>query len=316
VTAPDVVTVGETMLLGVVSPPGRLRHARSMTVGIGGAESNVAIALARLGMRARWIGLLGDDEPGQTVLNRIRAEGVDTGAVQRVKERPTGLYLREQVGDAVRVTYYRQGSAASTLAPGTVGPEQLAGARWLHLTGITPALSAECAEATRWLARTARELGVRVSYDVNFRSKLWDASAAASFATSMLPLVDLLLVGTEEGRALWPWDDDEQVARTLAERGPAEVVLKRGSAGAASFVEGEFLESPGFAVGELDPIGAGDAFAAGYLFAHLSGVAAAERLRVGNALGALCVRGHGDYESLPSREELDDFLHDRTTLGR
>ncbi|MGD8202099.1 sugar kinase [Ornithinimicrobium sp. W1679] len=315
VTAPDVVTVGETMLLGVVSPPGRLRHARSMTVGIGGAESNVAIALSRLGRRARWIGLLGDDEPGQTVLNRIRAEGVDTCAV-RVEGHPTGLYLREQVGDVVRVTYYRQGSAASTLAPGAVDPAQLAGAQWLHLTGITPALSAECATATRWLAQTAREAGVRVSYDVNFRSKLWDASAAATFTTSMLPLVDLLLVGTEEGRALWPWDDDEQVARRLADSGPTEVVLKSGSGGAASLVQGRFTESPGFVVSEVDPIGAGDAFAAGYLFAHLSGAAAPDRLRTGNALGALCVRGHGDYESLPSREELDDFLHDRTSLGR
>lgn len=315
-TAPDVVTVGETMLLGVVSPPGRLRHARSMTVGIGGAESNVAIALARLGMRARWIGLLGDDEPGQTVLNHIRAEGVDTSAVQRLPGHPTGMYLREQVGDAVRVTYYRRGSAASALQPRTVDPAQLAGARWLHLTGITPALSTECAAATRWLAQAAREAGVRVSYDVNFRSKLWDASTAAAFTTSILPLVDLLLVGTEEGCALWPWDDDERVARRLADSGPAEIVLKRGSTGAAALVDGHFLESPGFAVREVDPIGAGDAFAAGYLFAHLADHEATARLRTGNALGALCVRGHGDYESLPSRAELDDFLHDRTTLGR
>lgn len=315
-TAADVVTVGETMLLGVVSPPGRLRHAGSMAVGIGGAESNVAIALARLGLRARWISLLGDDEPGQTVLNRIRAEGVDTSAVRRVPGRPTGLYLREQVGGAVRVTYYRQGSAASTLAPGGVDPAHLAGARWLHLTGITPALSPECAEATRWLARAAREVGVRVSYDVNFRSKLWDASAAADFTASMLPLVDLLLVGTEEGHALWAWDDDERLARRLSEQGPGEVVLKRGPAGAAALVDSHFVESAGFPVHEVDPIGAGDAFAAGYLFAHLSGSSPADRLRTGNALGALCVRGHGDYESLPSREELDDFLHDRTSLGR
>lgn len=315
-TAPDVVTVGETMLLGVVSPPGRLRHARSLSVGIGGAESNVAIALARLGVPTRWIGLLGQDEPGQTVLDRIRAEGVDTSAVRRVPDRPTGLYLREQVGDTVHVTYYRQGSAASTLAAGTVDPAHLAGAQWLHLTGITPALSPACAEATRWLARTAREVGVRVSFDVNFRSKLWDADAAATFTSSMLPEVDLLLVGTEEGRALWPWDGDEQVARRLGDQGPTEVVLKRGADGAACLSEGDYVPSPGFAVPELDPIGAGDAFAAGYLFGHLSGCSVPQRLRTANALGALCVRGYGDYESLPSRSELDDFLADRTHLGR
>ncbi|MFK5633967.1 sugar kinase [Ornithinimicrobium sp. LYQ103] len=315
-TTPDVVTVGETMLLGVVSPPGRLRHARSLAVGIGGAESNVAIALARLGVPTRWIGLLGQDEPGQTVLDRIRAEGVDTSAVQRVPDRPTGLYLREQVGNTVHVTYYRRGSAASTLSSDSIDPRQLDGATWLHLTGITPALSPECATATQWLARTAREAGVRVSYDVNFRSKLWDVATAASFTTTILPWVDLLLVGTEEGRALWPWDGDEQVARRLADQGPAEVVLKRGAEGAACLEDGSFVQSPGFVVPELDPIGAGDAFAAGYLFAHLSGGAVPQRLRTANALGALCVRGHGDYESLPSRGELDDFLSDRTHLGR
>lgn len=315
-TAPAVVTIGETMLLGVVSPPGRLRHAHSLAVGIGGAESNVAIALSRLGVPTRWIGLLGQDEPGQTVLDRVRAEGVDTSAVQRVPDRRTGMYLREQVGDTVQVTYYRQCSAASTLSPDSIDPTELDGATWLHLTGITPALSPECAKATQWLAKTAREAGVRVSYDVNFRSKLWDADTAATFTTSMLPWVDLLLVGTEEGRGLWPWDGDEQVARRLAHEGPAEVVLKRGADGAACFEDGEFVQSPGFVVTELDPIGAGDAFAAGYLFAHLSGWGVPQRLRIANALGALCVRGHGDYESLPSHGELDDFLSDRPKLGR
>lgn len=315
-TTPDVVTVGETMLLGVVSPPGRLRHARSLAVGVGGAESNVAIGLARLGVAARWISLLGDDEAGQTVLDRIRAEGVDTSAVRRVADHPTGLYLREQVGDTVRVSYYRQGSAASTLTPGDVDTVHLQGATWLHLTGITPALSPGCAAFVGWLASEARQGGLRVSYDVNYRSRLWDAPSARAFTDSVLPSVDLLLVGTDEGSALWPWDDDERVARRLSEQGPAEVVLKRGGAGAAAWAEGRFTESPAYPVTQSDPIGAGDAFAAGYLYAHLSGARPGERLRTANALGALCVRGHGDYEGLPSRRELDDFLHDRTDPGR
>lgn len=304
------------MLLGVVSPAGRLRHARSLDVGIGGAESNVAIGLARLGVPTRWISLLGDDEVGQTVLDRVRAEGVDTAAVRRVGGRSTGMYLREQVGSTVRGTYYRQGSAASTLAPGAIDRQDLQDATWLHLTGITPALSAECAEFVGWVAAEARQAGLSISYDVNYRSRLWDAQSARTFTESVLPSVDLLFVGTEEGQVLWAWDDDEAMARQLAEQGPSEVVLKRGSVGAASWSDGSFTESPAFAVTQVDPIGAGDAFAAGFLFAHLGGCSVQDRLRTGNALGAFCVREHGDYEGLPSRRELDDFLNNRTDLGR
>lgn len=313
--APAVVSAGETMMLGVPARPGRLRHARSLEIGIGGAESNLAIGLSRLGVPARWVSLLGDDEPGQLVLDRVRAEGVDTW-VRRLPDRPTGLYLREEVGGAVRVTYYRQGSAASALAPGAVDPVALDGATWVHLTGVTPALSPECAEFVRWLAGEARARGARVSFDVNFRSRLWAASDARAFTESLLPLVDLLLVGTEEGHALWDWSDDERQARWFADHGPAEVVVKRGDAGAAAWVDGELLEVPAYRVTQVDPIGAGDAFAAGYLAAHVWGAPPAERLRTANALGAICVRAHGDYEGLPSRRELDDFLSDRVDLGR
>src|SRR5215212_8588819 len=114
----DVVTVGETMVLGVPPRPGRLRHAGSLELKIGGAESNLAVALSRLGLSAGWMSYLGDDEPGQLVLDRIRAEGVDTSQVRRIEDHPTGLYLREQVGADVRVYYYRQGSAASTMQRG------------------------------------------------------------------------------------------------------------------------------------------------------------------------------------------------------
>lgn len=311
-----VVTAGETMLVGVPSRPGRLRSATTLELRVGGAESNVAIGLSRLGLHVRWVSLLGDDEPGQVVLDRVRGEGVDTTGVQRVPGYPTGLFLRDQMGGTVRVTYYRRGSAASTMAPGSMDLGCLDDAAWLHLTGITPALSPQCAEFVRWAAGSARERGLRVSYDVNYRSKLWDAKAARAFTDSLLPEVDLLLVGTEEGRALWDWAGDEAEARRLSDAGPAEVVLKRGDAGAAAWSEGRFWESAPFPVAQADPVGAGDAFAAGYLAAHLWGLPVQHRLRTANAMGAMCVRELGDYEGLPSRHELEDFLHGRTDLGR
>jgi 2-dehydro-3-deoxygluconokinase len=312
---PSVVTAGETMVLGVPGQPGRLRHAASLELKIGGAESNVAIALSRLGISAGWISYLSADEPGQFVLDRIRAEGVDASRVKRLQDRSTGLYLREKVGGEVRVYYYRRGSAASAMGPEAFDVGYLESAEFLHLTGITPALSDECRAFTLWAAREAQRIGARVSFDVNYRSKLWSAEEARSFAGEVIPHVDLLFVGDEEALALWD-RDDEGFLRELAASGPREVLLKQGSEGCLALVEDRILEQPGFTVLEVDPVGAGDAFDAGYLAGHLWGLGPEERLRVANAMGALSVATLGDYEGLPDKEELQAFLEGRRALGR
>jgi 2-dehydro-3-deoxygluconokinase len=312
---PSVVTAGETMVLGVPARPGRLRHAASLELKIGGAESNVAIALSRLGVSAGWVGLLGDDEPGQLVLDCIRAEGVYASRVRRLRDLPTGLYLREKIGEEVRVYYYRRGSASSTMAPGTFDLEFLEGAEFLHLTGITPALSVDCREFVLWAARAAREGGTSVSFDINYRSKLWTPEEARGFAEELMPHVDLLFIGDEEASALWGREDEEFV-RKLAASGPREVVLKRGGEGSLAFIDERVITQPAFPVEEVDPVGAGDAFDAGYLAGHLWQLAPEERLRVANAMGAFSVATLGDYEGLPDSEELRAFLEGRKALGR
>ncbi|HEX6515710.1 MAG TPA: sugar kinase [Nocardioidaceae bacterium] len=314
--AHQVVTIGESMLLAVPPAPGRLRHAPSVLLKMAGAESNVAIGLARLGVRVAWAGLLGDDEPGRLVLDRIRAEGVDTSGARLVPGRPTGLFLREEVAGQVRVYYYRQGSAASTMAPGSVDPARLDGASYLHLTGVTAALSPDCAEFVLWAAKEARSRGVRVSFDVNYRSRLWEAPAARATVEEVLPHVDLLFVSTEEAAALWGWTDDDAAVAELAAAGPSEVVVKRGRHGSSVWTDGGRVDADPFAVRQVDPIGAGDAFAAGYLAAALAGADPTERLRRANAMGALSVSTLGDYEGLPSAQELTDFVDGTTTLGR
>ena len=300
------------MVLAVPPRPGRLRHADNLELKIGGAESNLAIALSRLGLSAGWVSYLGDDEPGQLVLDRIRAEGVDTSQVHRTKEHPTGLYLREQVGTDVRVYYYRRGSAAATMTQEAFELDYLSGSSFLHLTGITPALSEACRSFILW---AAREAGTRISFDVNYRSKLWGTERAREFIEEILPDVDLLFVGDEEARALWG-RDDEDLVRELASKGPEEVILKRGKAGSLAFVDGEVLEHHAFTVAEVDPVGAGDAFDAGYLAGHLWDLPAEERLRVANAMGAMSVATLGDYEGLPNEDELWAFLDDERSLGR
>lgn len=313
---PEVVTAGETMILGVPAMPGRLRHAAGLELKIGGAESNVAIALSRLGLSAGWVGYLSADEPGQIVHDRIRGEGVDTSRVQRLEEAPTGLYLREKVGAEVRVYYYRQGSAASKMAPEAFDSDYLSEAAFLHLTGITPALSADCRAFVLWAAQQAHANGVRVSFDVNYRSKLWSTAEAKRFTVEILTLVDLLFVGDQEARALWGRDDEEFVRELAKGQGPQEVVLKRGKRGSLVLVEGEILEQPAFPAVEVDPIGAGDAFDAGYLAGYLWGLTPEERLRTANAMGALSVATLGDYEGLPGKDELQDFIEGRRALGR
>jgi 2-dehydro-3-deoxygluconokinase len=310
-----VITAGETMALVVPTSPGRLRHATSLVLSIGGAESNLAIGLARLGIPSTWVSVLGDDELGELVLHRVRAEGVDTSAVRRIADRPTGLYLREEVAGRLRVYYYRSGSAAATLAPDAFDAKILNGSACLHLTGITGALSSECAEFLPWAASAARDAGVRVSYDVNYRSRLWESAEARAATEALLPLVDLLFVGHEEATALWGWDADTAL-QELSKVGPSEVVLKLGAQGCAAMIDGERLNSPGFPARELDPIGAGDAFDAGYLAATLWGLPPEMRLRTANAMGAFCVQNLGDYEGLPSRRELDAFLEQTPDLGR
>lgn len=300
------------MVLGVPPRPGRLRHATGLELKIGGAESNLAIALSRLGLSAGWASYLSDDEMGQLVLDRVRAEGVDTSRVARVKDHPTGLYLREQVGMDVRVYYYRRGSAASTMRPEAFDQDYLSGAKFLHLTGITPALSESCRAFVLW---AVREAGARVSFDVNYRSKLWGTGMAMEFIEEILPDVYLLFVGDEEARAIWG-RDDEALVRELAAKGPEEVVLKRGKAGSLALAEGEVLEHPSFDAAEVDPVGAGDAFAAGYLAGHVWDLPAEERLRVANAMGAMSVATLGDYEGLPDSDELRTFLEGEVSLGR
>lgn len=312
---PDVVTAGETMALVVPTGPGRLRHAANLELKIGGAESNVAIALSRLGVSVGWVSCLGEDEIGQLVLDRIRGEGVDTSRVRRTLDHPTGLYLREKVGTEVRAYYYRGEAAAREMAPGAFDLSYLNGARVLHLTAITPALSSKCRSLTLWAAEQALASGVRVSLDVNFRSKLWSAEEASEFVEEMLPLTDMLFVGDEEALALWG-EDGEKLMQRLAGAGPKEVVLKRGERGCLALIGDEIFERPAYRVEEVDPVGAGDSFAAGYLAGYLWDLEVRERLRFANAMGAYSVMTSGDYEGLPDRQELERFVNGEKSLGR
>ncbi|MET8687863.1 sugar kinase [Streptomyces sp. NPDC004732] len=300
----DVLTLGETMV--ALRGSGPLKLGGSMDLSVAGAESNVAIGLARLGHTVHWAGAVGDDEAGELVLRTLRAEGVDVGAATRDPEAPTGLILFEpRLPEVTRVHYYRAGSAGSRLAPEAVEAAFAAGPpRVLHLTGITPALGPSAAEACRRALRLAREHGTQVCLDVNFRSRLWSSEQAATELRAWLPYVDVLIASDDELPLCLPPQPSATPEKDLLAEGIRELVVKLGAQGATVHTADDTLHSPAREVRAVDAVGAGDAFVAGYLSALLDDANVPTRLDRAITTGAFAVASRGDWEGAPTRQEL------------
>jgi 2-dehydro-3-deoxygluconokinase len=303
-----VLTIGETMGVAVTDVGDPLRTARGLRLSTAGAESTVAIGLRRLGHDAVWVGVVGQDELGARVRRDLAAEGVDTQFARTDPGHPTGFMLRElRTAEYTRVSYYRNQSAGSQLSPPDVEAALSANPHLdlVHLTGITPALGGDCAEAVRRAVELARRARIPISFDVNYRSTLPGSPDAAAFARELLPEIDLLFVGDDELAMVTGEADVERAARDLATRGPSEVVVKRGADGAlAATADGAVAAHPALAVRVVDVVGAGDSFAAGYLAARCDGLALGDRLRWAAVAAACTVGTHGDWEGLPTRAEI------------
>jgi 2-dehydro-3-deoxygluconokinase len=301
VTGLDVLTLGETM--ASARSTGSLRGGSPLALSIAGAESNVAIGLARLGHRTGWLGRLGADELGELVLRTLRAEGVDISRVVRDPSAPTGAMFSETViGDVGRVLYYRTGSAGSRLSAADVAA--LPVPRILHVTGITPALSGSAREAVDSAVAAARAAGATISLDVNYRSKLWDADAARAVLVPLAESADVIVASADELGLVADGADTEEQAQSLLAGAAREVVVKLGADGALAVTAAGSWQQAAYPARVVDTIGAGDAFTAGYLSALLDGLDIEDRLRRGCVLGAFAVSGRGDWELLPARGDL------------
>jgi 2-dehydro-3-deoxygluconokinase len=300
-----LLSVGETMALLTTAEVGRLRHASTLTLGVAGAESNLAIGARRLGCPAAWVGRVGDDELGELVVSRIRAEGVDVAGVVRDPGAPTSLMLKERRTAAmVRVHYYRRHGPGSRLQPADLDPAQVAAAAVLHVTGITPALSPSARAAIDHAVELARAAGVPVSFDVNYRSALWTPEEAAAVCRDLAARADVVFAGDDEAELLGLDGDPADLARGLAGLGAGHAVVKLGERGAVAAVDGQVHAVEAVPVPAVDPVGAGDAFVAGYLAETLAGRPVPERLATAAACGAFAVTVPGDWEGLPTRDEL------------
>ena len=315
--SPELVTLGETMGVLAASEIGPLRGGQQMTLGVAGAESNIAIGVSRLGHRAAWIGRVGADAVGRMVLRELRAEGVDISHAIADGDAPNGLMMKVRRTTATsEVTYARRDSAGSRLRPDDIPADVVAAARVLHVTGVTTALSQTARAAVLRAVEIARSTGVTVSLDLNHRASLWSDDEASAVFRDLVKQCDLVFTSENEAALVVGRCTPADTAARLAELGPQHAVVKRGDLGYVALVEGELFSGPAMSVPVADPVGAGDAFVAGYLASWLDGAAPAQALETANLIGAFAVASPGDWEGLPTRDELAAFTRRTDAVTR
>lgn len=303
----DIITLGETMVLFTPDRSGMLRYMDQFSAQIGGAESNVAIGLVRLGHNAGWISRLGNDEFGWKIFQYLRGEGIDLSQVQFDNNFPTGIYFKEMLNsEEVRVQYYRSNSAATQIQPSDLNEKYIASAKYLHITGITPLLSDSCYETIMKAIGIARKNNVKVIFDPNLRKKLCSESGSKDMLLDISAKADIVLPGKVEGEFLTGETTPKSIAKVLHENGSSIVIVKLGEKGAYYFSE----DNEGYVAAHpvkqlIDPVGAGDGFAAGVLSGFLDGLDLKKSVQRGTVVGSLVTMVQGDIEGLPDRARLE-----------
>lgn len=302
----DLVSIGESLGLFRASGIGPLAPGDATVFSFAGAESNVSIGMARLGHRVAMIQRIGDDPIGQVITDRLRGEGISLAGFVTDPAAPTSFMLRQnRTADRITVSYYRHGSAGSRLSRADLDEALIRSAKVVHTTGITLAISPSARDAAEHAIKLAHSAGVTVSLDINHRSRLWRRQEASEALHALIKQVDVVFGSEQELRLLTDETEPEAIAAAVRDLGPAEVVVKRGEHGALAVAGSETVAAPAVHVTSVDPVGAGDAFVAGYLSARLEGHGAADRVRRGALCGAFAVSVPGDWEGLPRRSELD-----------
>ena len=322
---PDVITFGEAMLR--LAPPDfeRLEQASNLKVSIGGSELTVAAGVARLGLPTGWVSRLPDNALGRMAQNKAREFGVDTRHVVWTKADRMGIYFVEYGASprASGVLYDRSHSAISHIRPDEVDWGQVfEGARWFHTSGITPALSEDSAAATRLALRAAKAGGLTVSYDLNYRAKLWSTDKARAVQEPFMESVDVLITTEEDTQRVFGIQgaDYKVVARVLAERFGFKVVtvtlrgtpsVWRNAWSAFAYAEGRYIEDVTYQIEIVDRLGGGDNYSAGFIYGYITeGVDKA--VRMGNAFSALKQTSWSDF-NWATRQEAENLLQAPTT---
>ncbi|UFJ43386.1 sugar kinase [Brevibacillus humidisoli] len=314
----DVITIGDALIAMNPSTTGPLRFVHSFEKKVGGAELNVIIGCARLGLKAGWISRLGNDEFGRFALNFVRGEGIDTSQVQFVDGCPTSVYFKEIFEDGrTNSYYYRQQSPTSSMTPQDIDADYLKQARILHISGVFPAVCESNYEVLLHTVKLAKANGLTVTFDPNIRLKLWSAEKARQKLLALMPFLDVVLTGEEEAQILVGTSEPDEVFQAFQSLGIDHIVLKQGERGAIASRHNQVMHSPAAAVSKVvDTVGAGDGFAAGYLYGLLHQWNLRDCLQLANAVGALVVGVSGDNEGLPYMDEVKVFLGQKVVVDR
>ncbi|PRA03006.1 2-keto-3-deoxygluconate kinase [Arthrobacter sp. MYb229] len=305
----DVICLGETMAMVTPANGSALHHAHEMALAMGGAESNVALGLAAMGVDVSWVSRVGADDFGSRITEELNAGGVDTSLVESDDRRPTGLYVKAPAHDRspAKVLYYRAGSAASAMDRAFLRHPSRATAlravKLIHLSGITAALSDSCAEMMLELCSAPRQ--ARICFDVNWRSQLWQGRDA-SLLQKLANKADVVMVGLDEAELAFGTSDEQRIRQLLPD--PSILVLKNESTSAIALTpEGRF-EVPSLQVDVIEPVGAGDSFAAGFLSGLLAGLTTHRALRRGHLAAACTLTVRADRGDLPPAEVISHLL--------
>lgn len=308
----EFVLAGEAMALFIAREETALAKVTAWDSAVAGAELNVAIGVARLGHYASYLTAVGNDVFGEMVLDIMEKNHIDRSLVRVDHTRSTGFMLKGKVshGDPP-VQYFRKGSAASALGIKEVA-SCLDGKQGgvLHMTGILPALSQNALEASEYLMRHAREIGMIVTFDPNLRPQLWkDRETMVKELNRLAQYADVFLPGVKEGEILCGSNNPEKIARYYLNLGIKTVIVKTGPKGAYAASAQECIWEPTFKAEKIvDTVGAGDGFAAGVISGLAEGLSLRESVRRGNAIGTLQVMSRGDNTGLPTRMELEHFM--------
>ncbi|MGP3968220.1 sugar kinase [Streptomyces sp. 6N223] len=310
--APRTVCVGEAMAQLAPLDGAPVEVADTFQLRAAGAESNVALGLRQLGQEVAWAGRIGDDALGRRLLAQLEHAGVGVDMVVIDRVRRTGLFIKSPGRESSAVTYYREESAGSALDVDDI--EQVLACRphVLHLSGVTPALSESCLRASRYAVDSTRRSGALVSFDVNYRRVLWeDREAAARVLLELASGSDIVFVGLDEARSLWP--AHVRTAADVRALLPTvqHLVVKDGPREATEYAGLAMVSVPARPAEVIEPVGAGDAFAAGWLHGFLRGDPTPVRLRLGHLMAVRALTSVSDYSSAPLHL---DQLHDQAAV--
>ncbi|MCD1636458.1 sugar kinase [Martelella mediterranea] len=315
---PDLVTIGETCAVLVAKTGGPLRYSSEFERRPGGAESTVAVGVARLGHSAGWMSKVGDDEFGEYILNVMRGENVDVSSVRKSAEAQTGVFFREnRASGPSSVYYYRKHSAFSTYGPDDLDEDYIASARILHLTGITPGLSATCRAAVDRAVDIAKANNVTVVVDPNYRAKVWGAEEARECLEPLMLRADHVLAGQEDLAKLTGVTCEKKLLGYLHGLGLPQVILKLGREGAILSGDNTIERVASYLTDRpVDRFGVGDSFAAGFLVGLLEELPVREAVSLGNAVAGWSIRLPGNIEALPDWDDLHQFRSESNFVVR